>query len=83
MSTKYDALREKVHTIHDLDKAMMLLNWDRETNMPPKGIAARIDQITTLRRLSHGKPGIPTSGPAIKISLEKPLKHAKRITNGG
>jgi carboxypeptidase Taq len=52
MST-YDKLLEKVNEIHDLGKAQALLNWDRETNMPPKGVSARIQQITTLSRLVH------------------------------
>lgn len=53
MTTKYEALLEKIHTIHDIEKANMLLSWDRETNMPAKGDRARIDQMTTLRRLSY------------------------------
>ncbi|MBE2202420.1 MAG: carboxypeptidase M32 [Anaerolinea sp.] len=53
MTTKFEALLEKIYTIHDLEKALMLLSWDRETNMPPKGDTARIDQMTTLRRLAH------------------------------
>ncbi|MEZ4645897.1 MAG: carboxypeptidase M32 [Chloroflexota bacterium] len=53
MTTKYEALLEKINTIHDIDKAAALLSWDRETNMPPKGDRARIDQMTTLHRLSY------------------------------
>lgn len=53
MKTQYDALLKQVHRIHDLQKAMFVLSWDRETNMPPKGVAARIHQMTTLRQLTH------------------------------
>lgn len=53
MSSNYQKLLEKVYEIHDLEKAMGVLSWDKETNMPKAGIEARIQQITTLRRLSH------------------------------
>ncbi|MCA9968745.1 MAG: carboxypeptidase M32 [Anaerolineales bacterium] len=53
MNTQYDALLGKVHQIQDLQKAMAVLSWDRETNMPPKGLTARIHQMTTLRQLTH------------------------------
>lgn len=51
--THYQALLSKVNQVHDLQKAMAVLSWDRETNMPPQGVRARIDQMTTLRQLSH------------------------------
>ncbi|MCI0397936.1 MAG: carboxypeptidase M32 [Chloroflexi bacterium] len=53
MATKYQALLEKVHEIYDLRKAARVLTWDRETVMPRGGDADRVDQITTLRKLSH------------------------------
>lgn len=53
MTTAYETLLEKVHELTDLEKAMGVLSWDKETNMPPKGITARIDQMGTLQRLSH------------------------------
>ncbi|MCA9918605.1 MAG: carboxypeptidase M32 [Anaerolineales bacterium] len=53
MSTKYQALLAKVYEIHDIDKATAVLSWDKETNMPKAGTQARIQQMTTLRRLSH------------------------------
>ncbi len=53
MTTKYEELLEKVYEINDLEKANALLSWDRETNMPPAGIMARVQQMTTLSRLSH------------------------------
>ena len=54
MSTNYERLLEKVYEIHDLEKANSVLSWDRETNMPQAGLAARVQQMTTLSRLSHG-----------------------------
>lgn len=51
--SSYQALLEKVHEIHDLEKALALLHWDRETNMPKAGLSSRIQQTTTLSRLIH------------------------------
>lgn len=53
MTTKYQALLEKVHEIHDLTKAQSVLSWDKEVNLPEKGAPARIQQITTLSRFIH------------------------------
>lgn len=50
---KYQSLLEKVHEIYDLRKAARVLTWDRATVMPKGGDADRIQQITTLHRLSH------------------------------
>ncbi len=52
-SNYYNALLEKVYEIHDLVKATAVLSWDRETNMPKAGLTARIQQMTTLNRLTH------------------------------
>lgn len=49
----YDILLAEVHELHDLGKAAAVLSWDREVNMPPQGEAARVEQMTTLRRLIH------------------------------
>ncbi|MCA9954252.1 MAG: carboxypeptidase M32 [Anaerolineales bacterium] len=53
MSAKFEQLLEKVYEIHDIEKAMGVLSWDKETNMPKAGTEARIQQMTTLRRISH------------------------------
>jgi len=53
MTTNYHALLEKVYEINDLNKAMAVLGWDKEVNMPPKGLEARVQQLTTLSRLTH------------------------------
>lgn len=55
MSNQYQLLLEKVYEIHDLDKAAAVLGWDKETNMPAAGNTARVQQMTTLRRLHHQK----------------------------
>lgn len=53
MSANYQKLLAKVNEVHDLEKALMLLSWDKETNMPPKGLTARIHQMTTLQQLVY------------------------------
>ena len=53
MHKNFQRLLEKVHEIHDIEKANGVLAWDKETNMPKAGAKARIQQMTTLRKLSH------------------------------
>lgn len=53
MSETFTKLIEKVHQVHDLRNAAGVLSWDREVNMPKAGDTARIQQMTTLRRLIH------------------------------
>jgi len=53
MTTNYEKLIEKVNELDDLSKALSVLNWDREVNMPEKGTAVRVQQMTTLSRLTH------------------------------
>lgn len=53
MTPEYHALLEKVYEINDLNKAQAVLSWDKEVNMPPLGLAARVQQMTTLSRLTH------------------------------
>src|SRR5215207_6304510 len=53
MGEKYKALRQRLETVHNLNMAGGVLNWDRETAMPPKGDGARARQLATLARLSH------------------------------
>ncbi len=53
MTTNYESLLEKVNEIDDLNKALAVLSWDREVNMPKAGTAARVQQMTTLSRFTH------------------------------
>jgi carboxypeptidase Taq len=53
MTTKYEILLGKVHELDDLSKALSVLSWDREVNMPAAGTATRVQQMTTLSRLTH------------------------------
>ncbi|MDX1412954.1 MAG: carboxypeptidase M32 [Candidatus Promineifilaceae bacterium] len=53
MTTNYQLLIKKVNELDDLSKALSVLNWDREVNMPQAGTTVRVQQMTTLSRLTH------------------------------
>ena len=53
MSDSLERLKAILAEVTDLSRAAALLEWDQETNMPPGGVAARSDQLSTLLRLSH------------------------------
>ncbi|MCB8952198.1 MAG: carboxypeptidase M32 [Ardenticatenales bacterium] len=66
MTSPFDILLEKVNELHDLQKALMLLSWDREVNMPAGGMPARTQQMTTLSRLIHTLQTSPEMGDLIE-----------------
>lgn len=53
MNPKYTALLQKLHKINDVQKAIAILYWDRETNMPALGASRRVQQVTTLSEIAH------------------------------
>jgi carboxypeptidase Taq len=53
MSEKFDRLKTLLAEIEDLDRIIAVLNWDRETYMPPGGNESRSNQLATLDRLKH------------------------------
>ncbi|HET7560145.1 MAG TPA: carboxypeptidase M32, partial [Limnochordia bacterium] len=55
MSDAVHRLRERLHTLYDLKSIDFLLGWDRETMLPPEGVAYRADQAATLARLIHAQ----------------------------
>ncbi|HKP54804.1 MAG TPA: carboxypeptidase M32 [Chloroflexia bacterium] len=55
MSEKFDRLKMLLAEIEDLERVIALLNWDRETYMPPGGNESRSHQIATLDRLKHAR----------------------------
>jgi len=55
MSEKFDRLKTLLAEIEDLDRVTALLNWDRETYMPPGGNESRSNQIATLDRIKHAR----------------------------
>ncbi|MDQ2943229.1 MAG: carboxypeptidase M32 [Candidatus Dormibacteraeota bacterium] len=53
MSDRLEQLKTILGEVADLERAAALLGWDQQTYMPPGGVAARSDQLSTLLRLSH------------------------------
>jgi len=53
MQSKIDQLKTILHEVTDLQYVSMLLGWDQQTFMPPKGAAGRGSQLGTIRRLAH------------------------------
>lgn len=50
---KLEALRQRLQTVTDLERASAVLGWDQTTYMPPGGAEARGRQLATLGRLAH------------------------------
>jgi Zn-dependent M32 family carboxypeptidase len=48
-----ELLRERLAELTDLEAVSGLLGWDQETMMPPGGVHARADHLSTLDRLVH------------------------------
>ena len=46
-------LKERLAEIQDVRAAHGVLYWDQATYMPPKGAAARADQLATLQTIAH------------------------------
>ncbi|MBC8098738.1 MAG: carboxypeptidase M32 [Armatimonadetes bacterium] len=53
MSQHLQALQTHLAEISHLRAATALLEWDMQVNMPPKGAAARGEQMATLVRMMH------------------------------
>jgi carboxypeptidase Taq len=53
MSERLEQLKTILAEVTDLGRAAAVLDWDQATYMPPGGVAARSDQLSTLQRMSH------------------------------
>lgn len=53
MGKSYDALRQRLAIIANINKAAAVLMWDQSTYMPPGGVRDRGEQMATLARISH------------------------------
>jgi len=49
----YEKLLEKTKEIILLQTATQLVGWDLETNMPPRGLMLRSEQLSIMRKLAH------------------------------
>ena len=55
MQEKLQQLKEILGEIDDLNRAVAILDWDQQTNMPPGGVEARSMQLATLEKLAHDR----------------------------
>jgi carboxypeptidase Taq len=53
VSESLERLKAILAEVTDVSRAVAVLDWDQETYMPPGGVGARSDQVSTLSRLSH------------------------------
>ena len=53
MTEKYQELKSRLATIHDLRMARAILGWDQHTKMPPKAGPLRAEHLGTLDRFTH------------------------------
>jgi carboxypeptidase Taq len=55
MSDRLQQLKTILAEVTDLGRAAALLAWDQETYMPPGGVGARSDQLSTLTGIGHAR----------------------------
>jgi carboxypeptidase Taq len=53
LKAQFEELKKKLGIVSDLQRAAALLSWDQQTYMPPRGAAARAEQLATLGKLAH------------------------------
>ncbi len=68
MTTTYKALVSKVQEIDDLNKAVSVMSWDKEVNMPDAGTPERVMQMTTLSKLIHKMATSDEMGEMIELA---------------
>jgi len=69
--SSYKKLLEKMKNVVTLHSAAVILHWDMETMMPPKGIKLRSLQLAMLSRIGHKM----STDPEIGCLLEEIKKH--------
>ncbi|HET9073308.1 MAG TPA: carboxypeptidase M32 [Solirubrobacteraceae bacterium] len=55
MSSQLQQLREALAEVEDLRHAAAVAEWDQQTQMPPRGGAARAEVLATLEKVAHEK----------------------------
>lgn len=55
MTEKLNRLKEILGEVFDLNRAISVLGWDQQVNMPPGGAEARGQQLATLGKISQEK----------------------------
>lgn len=69
-SEAYSRLCEHSRQVSYLGSAIALLHWDQRTNIPPKGHAHRVGQLTTLARMHHRMITDPMIGELLSCAEE-------------
>jgi carboxypeptidase Taq len=62
MSGAFDELCVRLAEVADLAKGLEILRWDEQVMMPPRGAAARAEQVATLNRIVHELFTAPETG---------------------
>jgi len=71
--TAFDSLLPRMQELRDLANVIQLLSWDQETFLPPKGLAVRGAQLSTLQGLYHDRLVDPRLGELLaKAHSEAP-----------
>jgi carboxypeptidase Taq len=55
MSEKLEQLKERLGEVDDIGRAVRVLSWDQQVNMPPGGNEARGQQLSTLNKIAQEK----------------------------
>ncbi len=88
--TAYDALTVHLRRLTALEQVAGLLNWDQETQMPPKGAAQRAEQAAAVASAIHAQASDariaewidaagPQEGPAAVNLAEAARLHARAV----
>ena len=64
----YDKILERSKELIILQSAAGIIGWDLETNMPPRGLMLRSEQLGLLRKLSHRMGTDPEVGKLIEAA---------------
>ena len=64
----YDKILERSKEFTILQSATGIIGWDLETNMPPKGLIQRSEQLGLMRKLAHRMATDPELGKLIEAA---------------
>ncbi|MHA1873097.1 MAG: hypothetical protein ACTSVB_03190, partial [Candidatus Heimdallarchaeaceae archaeon] len=72
MKEKYEQLLSIFREIQVIEQISMLLGWDNQVVMPPKGVEQRGNQMAFISKLQHEKAINPKIGELLKEIKESP-----------
>ena len=75
----YNDLVDKLTKIADINYSAALLHWDKETYMPPKGVANRARQLSTLSEMGHSMFTEKSTGGLLKKLKNEKLSETEQI----